>query len=216
MSFETGRFSVSQITLKDKHQLTAVAYATKHVNILKLFPPMDPWIQQQAFVHAASIGSLGALEWLLTDRIYSAIDINGIDEIHGETGRERETIVMSFIFLSLLFIVSALTSAASHGHMTIVDYLISNHQADIDRVNAREMTPLLLAVKTGMWSCVEYLLDHQASIEHCDKQKRTCLIIAASEGHLAVIDSLLEKGFHCEREKKMFVRCSMFRGQCSS
>jgi ankyrin repeat protein len=57
------------------------------------------------------------------------------------------------------------------------------------------MTPLLLAVKNGMWSCVEYLLDHQASIEHCDKQKRTCLIIAATEGHLAVIDSLLEKGF---------------------
>jgi ankyrin repeat protein len=56
------------------------------------------------------------------------------------------------------------------------------------------MTPLLLAVKNGMWSCVEYLLDHHASIEHCDKQKRTCLIIAASEGHLAVIDSLLEKG----------------------
>ena len=87
-----------------------------------------------------------------------------------------------------------MTNAASHGHMMIIDYLIVNHQADIDRVNVREMTPLLLAVKNGMWTCVEYLLDHQASIEHCDKQKRTCLIIAASEGHLAVIDSLLEKG----------------------
>jgi ankyrin repeat protein len=78
--------------------------------------------------------------------------------------------------------------------MKVIDYLITNHQADIDRVNARQMTPLLLAVKNGMWPCVEYLLDHQASIEHCDKQKRTCLIIAATEGHLAVIDSLLEKG----------------------
>jgi ankyrin repeat protein len=78
--------------------------------------------------------------------------------------------------------------------MKVIDYLITNHRADIDRVNARQMTPLLLAVKNGMWSCVEYLLDHQASIEHCDKQKRTCLIIAATEGHLAVIDSLLEKG----------------------
>ena len=101
MSFETRRVFISQITLKDKHQLTAVAYATKHVNILKLFPPLDPWVQQQAFVHAASIGSLGALEWMLTDRTYSAIDINGIDAIHGETGRverERERIVMSFVF----------------------------------------------------------------------------------------------------------------------
>jgi ankyrin repeat protein len=78
--------------------------------------------------------------------------------------------------------------------MHIIDYLISNHQADIDRVNTRQMTPLLLAVKHGMWPCVEYLLDRQASIEHCDSQQRTCLIIAASEGHLAVIDSLLEKG----------------------
>lgn len=78
--------------------------------------------------------------------------------------------------------------------MNIIDYLITDHQADIDRVNVYEMTPLLQAVKSGMWSCVEYLLEHQASIEHCDTQKRTCLIIAASEGHLAVIDSLLEKG----------------------
>ena len=93
--------------------------------------------------------------------------------------------------------------------MTIIDYLISNHQADIDRINGREMTPLLLAVKNGMWSSVEYLLDHQASIEHCDKQKRTCLIIAASEGHLAVIDSLLEKGFLFIRMLKdiFFDRC---------
>jgi ankyrin repeat protein len=89
----------------------------------------------------------------------------------------------------------ALTNAASHGHINIIDYLITNHQADIDRINSRQMTPLLLAVKNGMWSCVEYLLDHHATIEHCDMQKRTCLIIAASEGHLAVIDSLLEKGF---------------------
>ena len=90
--------------------------------------------------------------------------------------------------------ILALTSAASHGHLNILDYLITHHHADIDRINSRQMTPLLLAVKNGMWSCVEYLLDHQAAIEHCDKQQRTCLIIAASEGHLAVIDSLLEKG----------------------
>ena len=79
-----------QITLKDKNQLTAIAYATKHVNILKSFPPQDSWIQQQAFVYAASIGSLEALEWMLTDRNYSSIDINGIDSIHGETGQEEK------------------------------------------------------------------------------------------------------------------------------
>ena len=108
-----------------------------------------------------------------------------------------------------IFFQIALTNAASHGHINILDYLITNHQADIDRINSREMTPLLLAVKNGMWSCVEYLLDHQASIEHCDKQKRTCLIIASSEGHLAVIDSLLEKGlFRIEsvRENEILFR----------
>ncbi|CAF0763490.1 unnamed protein product [Adineta ricciae] len=163
----------ADITLKDKYQLTSVAYATKHVAILKLFNYTDESIQQQAFVYAASNGSLDALEYMLTDNTYSSIDINGIDYVHGET---------------------ALTNAAGHGHIKIIDYLITNHQADIDRINTRQMTPLLLAVKNGMWSCVEYLLDHQASIEHCDKQGRTCLIIAATEGHLAVLDSLLEKG----------------------
>ncbi|CAF1399925.1 unnamed protein product [Adineta steineri] len=169
----------ADIILKDKYQLTAVAYATKYVPILKLFNCEDESIQQQAFVYAASNGSLDALEYMLTNNNYSSIDINGIDSIHGET---------------------ALTNAASHGHIKIIDYLITNHQADIDRINSRQMTPLLLAVKNGMWSCVEYLLDHHASIEHCDKQKRTCLIIAATEGHLAVIDSLLEKGANVHHE----------------
>ncbi|CAF0776951.1 unnamed protein product [Rotaria sordida] len=169
----------ADITLKDKYQLTAVAYATKYVSILKLFNCTDESIKQQAFVHAASNGSLDALEFMLTDNNYSIIDINGMDCIHGET---------------------ALTNASSYGHINIIDYLITNHQADIDRTNSRQMTPLLLAVKNGMWPCVEYLLDHQASIEHCDKQKRTCLIIAASEGHLAVIDSLLEKGANVHHE----------------
>lgn len=151
----------------------------------------DVSIKQQAFVYAASNGSLDALEFMLTDNNYSTIDINGMDYVHGETGKYKDL----FCIVNLVMLILALTSAASYGHMNVMDYLITNHQADIDRTNSREMTPLLLAVKNGMWSCVEYLLDHQASIEHCDKQKRTCLIIAASEGHLAVIDSLLEKGF---------------------
>ncbi len=73
--------------MKDKYQLTAVAYATKHVPILKLLNCKDKSIQQQAFVYAASNGSLDALEFMLTDNNYSCIDINGIDSIHGETGK---------------------------------------------------------------------------------------------------------------------------------
>lgn len=89
-----------------------------------------------------------------------------------------------------------MTNAASNGHINILQFLISQHYANIDQTNIRQMTPLFLAVKHGMWSCVEYLLDQQASIEHCDQQGRTCLIVAATEGHLAVIDSLLEKGMN--------------------
>jgi hypothetical protein len=73
--------------LKDKYQLTAVSYATKYVSILKLFNCTDESIKQQAFVYAASNGSLDALEFMLTDNNYSTIDINGIDSIHGETGK---------------------------------------------------------------------------------------------------------------------------------
>lgn len=72
--------------MKDKQQLTAIAYATKHVNILKLFPDTDPVIQQHAFVYAAANGSLDALQYLLTNHQYSAVDINEIDAINGETG----------------------------------------------------------------------------------------------------------------------------------
>ena len=78
-----------QITLKDKYQLTSVAYATKHVPILKLLNCTDESIQQQAFVYAASNGSLDALEYMLTDNTYSSIDINGIDYVHGETGESE-------------------------------------------------------------------------------------------------------------------------------
>ncbi len=67
--------------------MTAVAYATKYVSILKLFNCEDESIKQQAFVHAASNGSLDIFEFMLTDNTYSTIDINGIDPIHGETGK---------------------------------------------------------------------------------------------------------------------------------
>ena len=87
------------MTIKDKYQLTAVAYATKHVPILKLLTCKEESIQQQAFIYGASNGSLDALEFMLTDNNYSSIDINGIDSIHGETGNfisKRNNISMYF------------------------------------------------------------------------------------------------------------------------
>lgn len=88
--------------MKDRSQLTAVAYATRYVSILKLFHSADQSIKQQAFIYAASNGSLQALEYMLTDQQYSSIDINAIDPIHGETGRlislsdNRSSICLSF------------------------------------------------------------------------------------------------------------------------
>ncbi len=73
--------------MKDKYQITAVSYATKYVHILKLFNGIDDSIKQQAFVYAASNGSVDALEFMLTDKNYSTININDIDSIHGETGK---------------------------------------------------------------------------------------------------------------------------------
>ena len=73
--------------MKDKAQLTAIAYATKYVSILRLFHCTDQSIKQQAFIYAASNGSLDALEYMLTHNDYSTIDINEIDSVHGETGK---------------------------------------------------------------------------------------------------------------------------------
>lgn len=66
--------------------MTAIAYATKHLSIVKLFPETDPSIQQQAFVYAAANGSLDAVAFLLDDNRYSSVDINQVDSVHGETG----------------------------------------------------------------------------------------------------------------------------------
>lgn len=76
-----------QINTKDRSQLTAVAYATKYVSILKYFHSAEQSIKQQAFIYAASNGSLDALQYIVTDEYYSTIDINAIDPIHGETGQ---------------------------------------------------------------------------------------------------------------------------------
>jgi hypothetical protein len=83
--------------LNDKHQLTALAYATKHVHVLRIFPCINSNIQQQAFVYAASNGSLAALEFILTDHNYASVDINGLDSIHGETGSISSRFIM-FVF----------------------------------------------------------------------------------------------------------------------
>jgi hypothetical protein len=89
--------------LKDKYQLTAVAYATKHVPILKLFNCKDESVKQQAFVYAASNGVLDIFEFMLTDNNYSTVDINGIDSTHGETGKliekqkERNELIIYYV-----------------------------------------------------------------------------------------------------------------------
>ncbi|XP_014467329.1 PREDICTED: protein TANC2 isoform X2 [Dinoponera quadriceps] len=145
---------------------------------------------QQAVVAAASQGHEAVVEYLLD---MAEVIVDRPDTLIGET---------------------ALTIAAANGLTATVSALLARG-ANPMAVNAKSLSPLMLAVREGHWSTAEQLLQGVLSastdaavdevlplLEQRDHAGRTTLIFAASEGHTSLIELLLDKGSILETKDK--------------
>lgn len=137
---------------------------------------------QQAVVAAAAQGHESIVEYLLD---MAEVIVDRPDSLIGET---------------------ALTIAAANGSTATVSALLARG-ASPTAVNAKGLSPLMLAAREGHWGTAERLLQGTLSsstdtilddavtlLEQRDSAGRTALMLGASEGHTNLIELFLDKG----------------------
>ncbi|XP_043518370.1 protein TANC2 isoform X2 [Frieseomelitta varia] len=136
---------------------------------------------QQAVVAAAAQGHENIVEYLLD---MAEVIVDRPDTLIGET---------------------ALTIAAANGSTATVSALLARG-ASPTAVNAKGLSPLMLAAREGHWGTAERLLqgtlssstdtdldDAASLLDQRDPVGRTALMLAASEGHTNLIELFLDK-----------------------
>ncbi|XP_015435614.1 PREDICTED: LOW QUALITY PROTEIN: protein TANC2 [Dufourea novaeangliae] len=145
---------------------------------------------QQAVVAAAAQGHESIVEYLLD---MAEVIVDRPDTLIGET---------------------ALTIAAANGSTATVSALLARG-ANPTAVNAKGLSPLMLAAREGHWGTAERLLQGTLSsstdtilddavllLDQRDSAGRTALMLAASEGHTNLIELFLDKGSILESRDK--------------
>lgn len=197
---------------------------------------------QCPLVHAARHGKLSvvgyllACDWLVPSSVLKATSIveggNGSSEIRREEAAQQavvaaaaqghESIVeylldMAEVIVDLpdtLIGETALTVAAANGSTTTVSALLARGASPL-AVNAKGLSPLMLAAREGHWGTAERLLQGTISsstdavlddaltlLDQRDPSGRTALMLAASEGHTNLIEMFLDKGTVLEAKDK--------------
>ncbi|KAF3022478.1 hypothetical protein E8E14_010448 [Neopestalotiopsis sp. 37M] len=87
----------------------------------------------------------------------------------------------------------ALYLSAAHGHLLIVQYLVSIG-AGLELSDQYNVTPLFVAAEKGQLNVVRFLLDKGADSEVRDCEGSTALMWAARMGEKAVVEVLLKNG----------------------
>ena len=77
--------------------------------------------------------------------------------------------------------------AAEHGHVGVVQYMLSLNVQQLEGKNTRGCSCLSLASAGGHVRLVKFLLERRADTESTDNLSRTPLIHAANKGHLEVV-----------------------------
>ena len=88
---------------------------------------------------------------------------------------------------------TALLWASERGHTEVVEYLITNHNANIEaRIKIYGETPLMRAAFVGNLGVVKCLLQHKADVNAKSNRNETALMLASSVGHKDIVECLIE------------------------
>jgi ankyrin repeat protein len=87
-------------------------------------------------------------------------------------------------------------TAATHGRLEVLKYLLERDHTLIQHLDASGSTPFLLAAYHGQLNVVKYLFekDHTLNLEFRNREEQTALWNAARQGHMAVVEFLVTNG----------------------
>ncbi|CAL7938566.1 unnamed protein product [Xylocopa violacea] len=192
---------------------------------------------QCPLVHAARHGRLSVVGYLLAcDWLVPANETETVERLSQDIGREEaaqqavvaaaaqghESIVEYLLDMAEVIVdrpdtligETALTVAAANGSTATVSALLARG-ASPKAVNAKGLSPLMLAAREGHWGTAERLLqgtlssstdaildDAASLLDQRDPAGRTALMLAASEGHTSLIELFLDKGSVLESRDK--------------
>ena len=134
----------------------------------QLPPPPKPDVYESNIFTACRIGDLSSLRYL--------IEIENKD-VDGQNN----------------FGWAPIHIAASHGHIDIVRYLVSQG-TNIEIKRKDDWTPLHVACKNGHYKVVEFLISKGAEINSIQNEGCTPLYIAAQKGYSDIVHLLLLRG----------------------
>ena len=90
---------------------------------------------------------------------------------------------------ALLYAISS--QGASNENLAIVQYLISEAQADPDSMNDYKVNCLILASKKAQHGVIDMLIKCGVELGYVDKNGNNALHIACQAGHTAVVKKIL-------------------------
>eukprot|EP00210_Caulerpa_lentillifera_P005662 g5415.t1 len=95
-----------------------------------------------------------------------------------------------------------LFKAVEAGDSSLVESLLADGEVDIEVVNRRGFTPLILAALNGDLVLVRLLIDFKAQIDAQTNAGYTALHVAAARGHLDVLQYLIKHGANLRLKAK--------------
>lgn len=91
------------------------------------------------------------------------------------------------------FGVTGLHTACAYGNTDIVSLLLANN-VDVNKVDARGDSPLIISVRGGYEKIIQQLLKSKCDIDLKNKNGITALHVACQAGIMSIVTSLLKAG----------------------
>ena len=88
---------------------------------------------------------------------------------------------------------NSLHIAASNGHLSLCETLITKYKLDVTMADNNGWTALSFAAENGSYEVVEFFVEKKIDIYQKTKDGKNCLHIAASKGHFNLCKTLIEK-----------------------
>ena len=145
----------------------------------------------KALIVASEKGHYDTVQYMVEHEV-NMINVNG-DTALVLALKNKHNDVASYLLNHGADVNKALLVACTMDYIGIVMDLVKKHKANIETVNKKGDTPLIVACKYGKSKIVEYLLDEEALIDVKNNEGETALTVAKGKGYTEIVSLIEDK-----------------------